>query len=234
MDWKGTQATWLGHGTYLFTTSEGKKVLIDPWVMNNPGCPDDHKQIEALDLVLITHAHFDHIGDAVELCTKLKPETYAVFETAMWLGGKGVENVNGMNLGGTAKAQGVTFTMVQAAHSCGISDGDEIKYGGVAAGYIIEFPGGLRVYYAGDTTVFGDMEIIGELYNPDVCFLPIGDFYTMSPKEAAYAADLLDATTIVPMHYGTFPVLTGTPDELRALLDDEVEIVSVQPGETLS
>ena len=133
----------------------------------------------------------------------------------MWLGGKGVPNVTGMNLGGTAEAQGVRFTMVHAVHSCGISDGDQILYGGVAAGYVIEFPGGLRVYYAGDTTVFGDMEIIGELYKPDVCFLPIGDFYTMSPKEAAYAVDLLDATVVVPMHYGTFPVLTGTPDRAR-------------------
>ena len=152
----------------------------------------------------------------------------------MWLGSKEVPNVTGMNLGGTAEAQGVRFTMVQAAHSCGISDGDQILYGGVAAGYVITFPGGLTVYYAGDTTVFGDMEIIGELYNPDVCFLPIGDFYTMSPKEAAYAIDLLDASAVVPMHYGTFPVLTGTPDELRELVGDDVEIASPSPGETLS
>ena len=234
MDLKGTKATWLGHGTYRFETTEGKTVIVDPWVMNNPGCPDNLKKVDALDLVLITHAHFDHIGDAVELGKQLEPETFAIFETAMWLGGKGVPNVTGMNLGGTAEAQGVRFTMVQAAHSCGISDGDQILYGGVAAGYIIEFPGGLRVYYAGDTTVFGDMEIIGELYNPDVCFLPIGDFYTMSPKEASYAIDLLDATVVVPMHYGTFPVLTGTPDQLRELVDDDVEIVDVKPGDTLT
>ena len=234
MDLKGTKATWLGHGTYRFETSEGKTVIVDPWVMNNPGCPDNLKKVDALDLVLITHAHFDHIGDAVELGKQLEPETFAIFETAMWLGGKGVPNVTGMNLGGTAEAQGVRFTMVQAAHSCGISDGDQILYGGVAAGYVIEFPGGLRAYYAGDTTVFGDMEIIGELYNPDVCFLPIGDFYTMSPKEAAYAIDLLDASVVVPMHYGTFPVLTGTPDQLRELVDDDVEIVDVKPGDTLT
>jgi L-ascorbate metabolism protein UlaG (beta-lactamase superfamily) len=234
MDLKGTQATWLGHGTYRFVTTEGKTVIVDPWVMNNPGCPDELKKVDALDLVLVTHAHFDHIGDAVELGTQLEPETFAIFETAMWLGGKGVPNVTGMNLGGTAEAQGVRFTMVKAEHSCGITDGDQILYGGVAAGYVIEFPGGLRVYYAGDTTVFGDMEIIGELYNPDVCFLPIGDFYTMAPKEAAYAIDLLDAEVVVPMHYGTFPVLTGTPEQLRELVDDDVEIVDVKPGNTLS
>ncbi len=234
MDWRGTQATWLGHGTYRFKTSEGKVVIVDPWVMNNPGCPDGEKDQPQIDLMLITHAHFDHIGDAVELGRKHSCETYAIFETAMWLSSKDVPNVTGMNLGGTVETQGVRFTMVQAAHSCGITDGDHVLYGGVAAGYVIEFPGGLRVYYAGDTTVFGDMGIIGELYNPDVCFLPIGDFYTMSPKEAAYAIDLLDASAVVPMHYGTFPVLTGTPDELRKLVGDDVEILTPSPGETLS
>jgi L-ascorbate metabolism protein UlaG (beta-lactamase superfamily) len=234
MDLKGTQATWLGHGTFRFTTTEGKTVIVDPWVMNNPACPDGEKNPASLDLVLVTHAHFDHIGDAVELCTRLEPETYAIYETAMWLGGKGVPNMTGMNLGGTIEAQGVRFTMVQAAHSCGISDGDQIVYGGVAAGYVIEFPGGLRNYYAGDTTVFGDMEIIGELYNPDICFLPIGDFYTMSPREAAYAVDLLDTDAVVPMHYGTFPILTGTPAQLQELVGDDVEVASIGPGDTLS
>ncbi len=233
MDLKGTEATWLGHGTFKFKTTEGKVVLIDPWVMNNPVCPDSEKNPDQLDLVLITHAHFDHIGDAVELCTRLSPDTFAVYETAMWLGGKGVPNVNGMNLGGTAQAQGVRFTMVQAMHSCGISDGDQILYGGVAAGYVVEFPGGLSIYYAGDTAVFGDMEIIGELYNPDVVFLPIGDFYTMSPKQAAFAVDLLDADVVVPMHYGTFPPLTGTPAQLQELVGSGVEVVSIGPGDTL-
>jgi L-ascorbate metabolism protein UlaG (beta-lactamase superfamily) len=234
MDWKGTQATWLGHGTYRFTTSESKVVIVDPWVMNNPGCPDGEKNPSQIDLMLITHAHFDHIGDAVELGKKHQPETYAIFETAMWLGSKEVPNVTGMNLGGSAEAQGVRFTMVPAMHSCGITDGDQILYGGVAAGYVITFPGGLKVYYAGDTTVFGDMEIISDLYAPDVAFLPIGDFYTMSPREAAYAIDLLDVDVVVPMHYGTFPVLTGTPNELQELVGDDVEVLGIAPGETLS
>jgi L-ascorbate metabolism protein UlaG (beta-lactamase superfamily) len=151
----------------------------------------------------------------------------------MWLGSKEVPNVTGVNKGGTGRAQGVTFTMVHAVHSCGIQDGDQILYGGEAAGYVIEFPGGLKVYYAGDTTVFSDMKIIGELYRPDVAFLPIGDFYTMSPREAAYAANLLGVKTVVPMHFGTFPVLTGTPDEL-AKLASGVEVVAFTPGETKS
>jgi L-ascorbate metabolism protein UlaG (beta-lactamase superfamily) len=201
--------------------------------MNNPACPDDQKDFDQLDLVLITHAHFDHIGDALEICKKHGPQTFAIFETAMWLGSKDVPNVTGMNLGGTTESEGVRFTMTTAAHSCGITDGDQILYGGVAAGYIIEFPGGLRIYYAGDTTVFSDMEIIGELYQPQICFLPIGDFYTMSPREAAFAVDLLDAKVVVPMHFGTFPVLTGTPDELAELVGDEVEVAAIRPGDTL-
>ncbi len=233
MDFKGTQVTWLGHGTFKFVTSEDKTVIVDPWVMNNPACPDGEKNPENLDLVLITHAHFDHIGDAVELGKKLSPETYAIFETAMWLGSKDVPNVTGFNKGGTAEAQGVRFTMTHAVHSCGISDGDQILYGGEAAGYVIRFPGGLTVYYAGDTTVFSDMRIIGELYNPDVAFLPIGDFYTMGPRGAAHATQLLGVKTVVPMHFGTFPVLTGTPDELASLASG-VEVVAFTPGETKS
>ncbi len=231
MDLKGTKMTWLGHATFRFETTEGKVVLVDPWVMNNPACPESEKSPERIDLMLITHGHFDHIGDAVELAKKHEPQTFAIFETAHWLGSKQVPNVEGMNKGGTVSAQGVRFTMTHAAHSCGILDGDAIVYGGEAAGYVIEFPGGLRVYHAGDTTVFSDMKIIGELYRPDVCLLPIGDLYTMSPREAAYAIGLLGAPCVVPMHFGTFPVLTGTPDELRKLSGGGVEIVDLEPGE---
>lgn len=231
MDTKGTQITWLGHGTFKFVTSEGKTVVVDPWVMNNPACPDGEKDPNP-DLMLITHGHFDHIGDAVEIGKKAEPQTFAIYETAMWLGSKGVPNVNGFNKGGTAQSEGVTFTMVHAVHSCGISDGDQILYGGEAAGYVIEFPGGLKVYYAGDTTVFSDMKIIGELYSPDVSILPIGDFYTMGPREAAYATKLLGAKTVIPMHFGTFPVLTGTPDELQKLVGKGTDVVALKPGES--
>ena len=232
MDLKGTKITWLGHGTFRYETSEGKVVIVDPWVMNNPACPDSEKSQDQIDLMLVTHGHFDHIGDAVELAKKHSPQTRAIFETAMWLGSKEVPNVDGMNKGGTVEAQGVRFTMTHAVHSCGIQDGDKIVYGGEAAGYVLEFPGGLKVYQAGDTTVFSDMKIIGELYQPDICLLPIGDLYTMSPREAAYAVRLLDAKTVIPMHFGTFPVLTGTPGQLRELVGSGVDVVDLKPGES--
>lgn len=233
MELKGTKMTWLGHSTFRFETTDGKSVYVDPWVMGNPACPDGEKDPASIDLMLITHGHFDHIGDAVELAKKHSPKTFAIFETAHWLGSKEVPNVDGMNKGGTVESEGVRFTMTHAAHSCGILDGEVMVYGGEAAGYVIEFPGGLKVYHAGDTTVFSDMKIIGELYEPDICLLPIGDLYTMSPREAAYAIKLLDAKTVIPMHFGTFPVLTGTPSELGKLAQG-VEVVELKPGDTAS
>jgi L-ascorbate metabolism protein UlaG (beta-lactamase superfamily) len=231
MDLKGVEMTWLGHATFRFRAPDGTVVVVDPWVMNNPACPDSEKQPERIDLMLITHGHFDHIGDAVELSQRLNPQVFSIFETSVWLQGKGVENATGMNKGGTAEALGVRFTMTHAIHSCGILDDGKIVYGGEACGYVIELPGGLRVYHAGDTAVFSDMKIIGELYTPDVCLLPIGDFYTMSPREAAYAIKLLGAKTVVPMHYATFPALPGTPDALRKESPSGVEIVELKPGE---
>lgn len=227
--------TWLGHSTFRLQSAHGKTLVIDPWLRNNPACPDSEKRPAVLDAMLITHGHFDHIGDAVEVAREVKPKTVvAVYETTVWLDGKGVENCLGMNKGGTVEvAPGIAATMVHADHSCGILDEGRIIYGGDPCGYVVEFENGRRVYHAGDTNVFGDMRIIGELYHPDVALLPIGGLYTMSPKEAAYAIRLLGTTRIIPMHYGTFPALTGTPAALRALIADiaGVEVIELKPGE---
>lgn len=233
MNLKGTHLTWLGHATFRIQTPGGKTVLIDPWVMNNPMCPEKEKALKHVDVMLITHAHGDHIGDALEIGKKYKPITVAIPELSRWLGKKGLDNLVEMNKGGTVKVADIKVTMVHADHSCGIQDGDEILYGGEAVGYVIEFEGGLKVYHAGDTNVFGDMKIIHELYAPEIAMIPIGDHYTMSPREAAYACNLLQATTVIPMHFGTFPVLTGKPSELQKLVPN-IKVREMKPGETLS
>ncbi|HET9110102.1 MAG TPA: metal-dependent hydrolase [Ktedonobacterales bacterium] len=239
MDLKGAQVTWFGHGTFRFRSPNGKTILVDPWVQGNPACPAELKTVGKLDDILITHGHFDHIGDAITVAASAQPQhVVAIAETAGWLEGKGVANVVGMNKGGTFDLGGVKVTMVHADHSCGINDGDKVIYGGEAVGYVITFESGLKVYCAGDTNVCSDMAIIGELYQPDLAILPIGDFYTMGPREAAYAMKLLRTPAMIPAHYATFPALTGTPAALRDALGSfglgSVEVVEMTPGQTIS
>jgi L-ascorbate metabolism protein UlaG (beta-lactamase superfamily) len=232
MDLKGIKLTWLGHATFRFITPGGTAVYVDPWVMGNPKCPPAEKEVKKVDVMLCTHGHYDHIGDAVEIAKKHQPTVVGIFELMMWMGKKGVKNTSPMNKGGTQAVADIRVTMVHADHSCGISDGDEIVYGGEACGYVIEFSNGIRIYHAGDTNVFGDMAIIHALYKPEIAVLPIGDHFTMSPREAAYAANLLKVKTVIPMHFGTFPALTGTPAELQKLLPG-VDVVEMKPGQTI-
>jgi L-ascorbate metabolism protein UlaG (beta-lactamase superfamily) len=233
MNLNGIKLTWLGHATFRVETPAGKTILIDPWVMGNPMCPEKEKIVEKVDVMLCTHGHFDHIGDAVEIAKKHNPKVVGIPELCGWLGKKGVKQTAEMNKGGTQTVGDIKVTMVHADHSCGIQDGDEVVYGGEACGYVVEFANGVKIYHAGDTNVFGDMKIINELYAPDIAMIPIGDHYTMGPREAAYACRLLKAKTVIPMHFGTFPVLTGRPSELHKLVP-EVEVREMKPGETIS
>jgi len=230
--------TWIAHAATRIDTPAGKAIYIDPWLRENPACPDGMKRPRQVDAILLTHGHFDHLGDTLELARLHHPTIVCNHEISVWLAAKGVENVIGMNKGGTVEVAGVRVTMVGADHSSGIQDGDELVYGGEPAGFVLTLPDGFKVYHAGDTNVFGDMRIVGELYRPDLALLPIGGHYVMSPTEAAYAARLLGIARVIPIHYGTFPILAGTPAQLREALaalsppGPPVEVIDLPRGGT--
>lgn len=225
--------TWVGHGTWKARSAKWKEILIDPWVMNNPVAPEKLKKVEKCDLMLISHGHFDHVHDALEIAKEHKPKIVTNYEIGAWLGSKGIDSstIIGANTGGTVDVDGIKITLVHAEHSCGISDGDKIIYGGEAMGFVIEFENGFTVYFAGDTDVFGDMALIAELGEFDVAFLPIGDLFTMGTKRAAKAVELLGVNTVVPMHFGTFPPLVGRPSDLQQLVGSGVKVLDIKPGD---
>jgi L-ascorbate metabolism protein UlaG (beta-lactamase superfamily) len=233
---RGNKITWLGHSTFKITTPAGNIVVIDPWISDNPATPASFKKLDRLDVMLITHGHGDHAGDALTLAREFKPQIVCIYEMYLWLASKGIKNVLPMNKGGTQKVGDLEVTIVHAVHSSSVEENGQIVYLGEPAGYVLRLPGGLTVYHAGDTALFGDMKLIGELYQPELALLPIGDLYTMGPREAARAVRFLGVRHVVPMHHSTFPALTGKPHHLREQTQDiaGLEIHELKPGETLS
>jgi L-ascorbate metabolism protein UlaG (beta-lactamase superfamily) len=230
---KGTRITWLGHATVLVQTVRGTNVLIDPFIAQNPKYPKGFELPEKIQYILLTHGHGDHMSDAVPVATKHGSTVVAIYELAAYVGEKGVANTIGINIGGTLQLEDVAATMVEAKHSAAAQDEHGTHYVGVATGFVMSIADGPVLYHAGDTTVFGDMKLIAELYRPEVAMLPIGGHYTMGPKEAALATRLLAPKMVLPIHFGTFPPLKGTPEELAALVDKDVEVVRWHPGQTI-
>jgi L-ascorbate metabolism protein UlaG (beta-lactamase superfamily) len=240
--------TWYGHACTEIRTPGGKTILVDPW-FGNPKSPKAAESVEACDVMLLTHGHFDHIGftgeapaDAIRIAERTKPTWPAVHELSLWLGSQlkaAKDGVIGMNQGGTVEAAGLRISMVPAIHSAGDLLGSPTPiYLGSPVGFVIELENGFRVYHAGDTVAYGDMRIIRELYEPELAILPIGGHFTMGPREAAMAVEWLGVKHVIPIHYGTFPILAGTPDQLRTEIEKRgvkgVEVYAPEPGETVT
>jgi L-ascorbate metabolism protein UlaG (beta-lactamase superfamily) len=224
--------TWLGHSAFMLGSDRGKRIYVDPFLSGNPKTPEDEKVPDLVDVICVTHGHSDHVGDAVEL-SKRFPDAAIIAQVELkgWLGAKGakVGEMPGLNKGGSTEIDGITYGLVNAFHSSSTSDG---TYAGEACGIVIRLEEGRTIYFAGDTCVFGDMQLIRHLWEPDYAVLPIGDFFTMGPREAAIAIDMLGNPLVVPCHWGTFPVLRGTPDELQEEKPD-AKIVRLEPGDTI-
>lgn len=238
---RDTTFTWNGHSCWEVRTPGGRTIVFDPYYAN-PNSPKPHSEVAACDVMLVTHGHFDHFGDALAIASRTRPAWPCIHEMSLWLGRNYAhkDTVIGMNKGGTVEVAGLKVTMVRADHSAGdFMGGSETPvYLGEPVGFVVELENGFRIYFAGDTDLFSDLRLIAERFRPELAFLPIGGHFTMDPTAAAHAVELLGVKHVLPMHYGTFPVLTGTPDQLRSELSrrglGDVEVHSVEPGGSIS
>jgi L-ascorbate metabolism protein UlaG (beta-lactamase superfamily) len=228
-----TTLTWLGHASFRVDSPGGKRIYVDPFLSGNPKTPESEQEPDRCDLIVLTHGHGDHVGDTIAIHKQFDCPVVAQIELRGWLTQNGVADDGGahsFNKGGTVSVEGVKVTLTDANHSSSAPDG---SYVGESCGVVLTMEDGFRIYFAGDTNVFGDMSLIGRIYAPDVAVIPIGGHFTMDPTEAAVALELLGVARCIPSHYGTFPLLTGTPEELAKLAPAGVDIVSPEPGETI-
>ncbi len=227
--------TWYGHSAFKVETSAGKRILFDPW-LDNPKAPPGIKENIDADIILVSHGHSDHLGNTIEIAKRTNARVIAIYELYLHLQSQGVASATGMNKGGSLRLDGISVSMVDARHSADIDADGKLVAGGEAAGFVVEFEHGPTLYHAGDTSLFGDMRLIRTLYRPDIAFLPIGDLYTMGPRAAALACEMLKPKYIVGMHYGTFPALTGTPEQLRKHLPAVMRrrVLELKPGTPVS
>ncbi len=235
MDLKGIELTWLGHASTRLRLGDGTTILIDPWLEGNPACPETEHSQDRVDAIYVTHGHFDHVGNTVAVAKATGAQVFAIHEVALYLESQGVETTVGSNKGGMVEGPGgVRAFLTDAVHSSGISGDQGVVAGGEAAGWILDVPDGPTLYHAGDTTVFGDMSLIKDIFSPDIALLPIGGHYTMGAGLGAMAAKMLGVESVVPIHYGTFPILTGRPEEMADASSGAFEVVSAEPGQTLT
>ncbi|SMO52774.1 metal-dependent hydrolase [Solitalea koreensis] len=234
-----TQIQFLGHATFKITTPEGKSIIVDPWLINNKFIPEEYKNQPKIDLMLVTHGHDDHFDNKiVDLIDQYQPKVIANSICRWYLLEEGVNSklIEPLNLGGTISLLDVKVSMVNAFHLSHINiTNTKIDYPHAANGYILQLSDDVRIYFAGDTSIFGDMKLIAEIYKPTIAVLPIGDRFTMGPLEASHAIRMLDVKHVIPFHYGTYPFLTGTPEELVKLTSDieGLTIHALKAGEML-